>query len=185
MEHRRGYSDHRDRGERRSEIRDPDQPGDPAHYYGKGGAAGGLWGYMGEGVSDYVSYPFIGSNGTQTSTLFGRTNDSSTTLGGGGYYAGGVGFGADASGGSSFISGHNGCDAITESSTESNIVHTGQSIHYSGYKFTDTIMIDGLGYKWTNTKGTEIVGMPSHDGTSTMTGNTGHGYAKITLIEID
>ena len=67
---------------------------------------------------------------------------------GNGYYAGGkgnhgdctVGVGAT---GSCFISGHPGCDAIKESSTENAIVHTGQPIHYSGLVFTDTKMIDG------------------------------------------
>lgn len=108
--------------------------------------------------------------------------------GGGGYYGGGAGNSAgrivgSAAGGSSFISGHNGCDAIVETSTSSSITHTGQSIHYSGYKFTDTIMVDGQGYNWTTTKGSQT-GMPTQDGTSTMTGNTGNGYAKITLLEL-
>ena len=84
-------------------------------------------------------------------------------------------------GGSSFISGHNGCDAIQKSSTESNIVHTGQSVHYSGYQFSNTVMIDGEGYNWT-TKKEELVGMPTHDGTASMVGNKGNGYAKITFI---
>ena len=84
-------------------------------------------------------------------------------------------------GGSSFISGHNGCNAIKEESTENNIIHTGQSIHYSGLYFTDTVMIDGEGYKWTTEKGS-YTGMPTHDGTGTMKGNTGNGYAKITYI---
>lgn len=84
--------------------------------------------------------------------------------------------------GSSFISGHEGCDAIAQNSTEGNITHTGQSVHYSQYKFTNTVMIDGEGYKWTTTKGTTSVGMPTHDGQSTMVGNSGNGYAKITYI---
>ena len=86
-------------------------------------------------------------------------------------------------GGSSFISGHNGCNAINSSSTSSNLIFTNQSIHYSGHKFTNTKMVDGGGYTWTNVKGSQT-GMPTHDGTSTMTGNTGNGYAKITLIEL-
>ena len=92
-----------------------------------------------------------------------------------------MGGGAD---GSSFISGHNGCDAIKEESTENNIIHTGQSIHYSGLYFTDTVMIDGEGYKWTDKK-EEYVGMPSYLDNSIITGNTGNGYARITLISID
>ena len=67
---------------------------------------------------------------------------------GNGYYAGGKGnHGAHTTGvgatGSCFISGHPGCDAITESSTENAIVHTGQPNHYSRLFFTDTKMIDG------------------------------------------
>ena len=42
-------------------------------------------------------------------------------------------------------------------------------------------MIDGEGFIWTNEKGV-YTGMPTHDGASTMTGNTGNGYAKITLL---
>ena len=108
--------------------------------------------------------------------------------GGGGYYGGGgsktannVSQASNGAGGSSYISGHNGCDAIKEESTEDNIIHTGQSIHYSGMHFTDTVMIDGSGYKWTTQKG-EYTGMPSHDGTGTMKGNAGNGYARITYI---
>ena len=45
-------------------------------------------------------------------------------------------------------------------------------------------MIDGAGYKWTDHKLEDlgVVGMPTHDGTSTMTGNEGDGFAKITLL---
>ena len=106
--------------------------------------------------------------------------------GGSGYYGGSGGgdYGASGAGGSSFISGHNGCDAIKEESTENNIIHTGQSIHYSGLYFTNTLMIDGEGYRWTDKK-EEQIGMPSHSDNSTITGNTGNGYARITLISID
>ncbi len=147
-----------------------------------------------------------GGNGTQTSGgLVGTeyTHDSLATAGGFGYGgdggrfvvgAGGSGYYGGAGGqhitpitsgggggGSSFISGHNGCDAISESSTETNIIHTGEPFHYSGLKFKNTVMIDGAGYSWTNVKGV-YTGMPSHDGKSTMTGNSGHGYAKITYL---
>ena len=50
-----------------------------------------------------------------------------------------MGGGAD---GSSFISGHNGCDAIKEESTENNIIHTGQSVHYSELYFTNVLWPD-------------------------------------------
>lgn len=55
--------------------------------------------------------------------------------------------------------------------------------HYlNDYKFTNTIMIDGDGYQWTTEKGSDIVGMPTHNGTGTMTGNIGNGFIKITYI---
>ena len=108
---------------------------------------------------------------------------------GSGYYGGGAttktGYNIPSSsnGASSFISGHNGCNAIKEESESNNIIHTGQSVHYSGYKFTDTVIIDGTGCKWTDEKTTQCIGMPSHDGTTNIAGNSGNGYARITLIK--
>ncbi len=118
------------------------------------------------------------------------TDIDSIAGGGNGYYGG-----SEGSGGSSFISGHNGCVAITEDSTEDNIKQRTDSngrtctdgttditcsYHYSGYKFTDTVMIDGAGYNWTTVKG-DYVGQPQPDGTIT-TGHSGNGYARITYI---
>ena len=148
-------------------------------YVGSGGAGGGLIGYSGIGFNSTVKYS-IGIGGSQKSSYFAKSLRA-TTIGGGGYYAGNPGYGANAGGGSSFISGHNGCDAIKEESTEDNIIHTGQSIHYSGLYFTNTVMIDGEGYKWTDKK-EGYVGMPSHSDNSTITGNSGNGYARITLV---
>mgnify|MGYP004471886233 FL=1 len=93
---------------------------------------------------------------------------------GNGYYAGGKGnHGVNTAGvgatGSCFISGHPGCDAIKESSTENAIVHTEQPNHYSGLVFTDTEMIDGQST------------MPSPNG-GTETGHTGDGACIITQI---
>ena len=109
---------------------------------------------------------------------FGTTNYNAAVSNfqsgaGGGYYVGGSGAHGGAGGGSSFISGHSGCNAVAESSTSSKIVHTGQPNHYSGYVFTNTKMIAGNAT------------MPTHDGTGTMTGNSGNGYAKLTLISIN
>ena len=72
--------------------------------------------------------------------------------------------------GSSFISGHEGCNAVSKDSTENNIIHTGSSEHFSGLKFTNTIMSAG------NEE------MPTHDGTNKMIGNSGNGFARITYI---
>lgn len=101
---------------------------------------------------------------------FGVQTDVYMAGGGSGYYAGGSGFQGGAGGGSSFISGHDGCDAIAESSTSDNIIHTGQSVHYTGYKFENSIMLAGN------------ESMPEHRGNGTMIGNIGNGYAKISLI---
>ena len=175
-------------------------------YNGYGGPGGGLIGYNGTNyvIAGSSEAGNIGIGGTQKNGgycegcaelngLMGgfgfggsyvQDNGSNSGMGGSGYYGGGSGnrYRAGGGGGSSFISGHNGCDAVLESSTESNIIHSGQSVHYSGYQFKNTIMIDGKGYNWTTEKG-NYVGMPTHDGTFTMTGNIGNGYAKITYIE--
>ena len=88
--------------------------------------------------------------------------------GGGGYYGGsgaiatdwngsGDRYGAGSStGGSSFISGHLGCNAISVNSTENNIIHTGNSTHYSELSFENTQIIDGSGYLWANIRGTNV-----------------------------
>ena len=121
------------------------------------------------------NYLFEGTNG-----VFGIGGDYDSndhgSGGGGGYYGGGggghdndiVGSGA---GGSSFISGYIGCDAITESSTENNIIHTGQPNHYSGYMFVHSVMIDGGSV------------MPSPSG-GTETGHSGNGYCIITWQQL-
>ena len=157
--------------------------GGGAIYTGSGGSAGGLIGYDAQGFNSNYNY-IIGTGATQTSYIFNPINYNETTLGGGGYYTGSSGSAANAGGGSSFISGHNGCDAIKEESTEDNIIHTGQSIHYSGLYFINTLMIDGEGYRWT-TKKEEQIGMPSHSDNSIIMGNSGNGYARITLVSID
>ena len=148
------------------------------------GYAGGLIGGIGSGThNDQLSYggtQISGGKGYKNeenkSGMFGKGgtgiyNEGGWGGGGGsGYYGGALGFGHGGGGGSSFISGYDGCDAIAENSTENNIIHTGQSAHYSGYKFINAVMYAG------NEE------MPTHDGTSTMIGNSGNGYAKISLI---
>ena len=66
-------------------------------------------------------------------------------FGGDGYYSGAsIDPYGNGGGGSSFISGYYGCNAIDENSTDyDNIYHTGQSIHYSGHVFTLPIMKAG------------------------------------------
>nr|MCR4580971.1 hypothetical protein [Bacilli bacterium] len=176
--------------------------GGGAHYdsstnAGNGGSAGGLNGYDGEGpvVSGWSR---IGGGAAQNTTGYdkgevlagfgqgGSTNEAFrvTGGGGGGYYGGSAGgdYGAGGGGGSSFISGKEGCNAISNQSTDSSIVHTGQPNHYSGKVFTDTQMIDGMGYVWTSSKG-EYVGQIQPDGSSS-NGHSGNGHARITLTNI-
>ena len=149
--------------------------GGGASYYNTNGYAGGL---IGGTASLYSNIG--GTGGTQTSpgvankevdcAEAAKFGVGGTCGGGGGGYYGGAGsayqFGGGG-GGSSFISGYSGCNAISASSTETNIIHTNSSTHYSGYVFKETKMLSG----------NET--MPSHDGTTSMVGNTGNGYAKV------
>ncbi len=81
---------------------------------------------------------------------------------------------AGGGGGSSYISGYDGCNSIAESSTEENIIHTGNIIHYSGKYFLYTRMESGRNY------------MPSPSDTTTeVQGNSGNGYAKITKMKVE
>ena len=165
---------------------------------GKNNAAGGLVGYAFQNTSG-VNCPTAatqtapGSGACWTAAkpqytyLFSKfgIGYSSGAGGGGGYYGGGGGYFAHGggAGGSSFISGHSGCNAISSSSTESNIVHTGQANHYSGYKFTNTVMIDDAGYKWTNVKGgLQAMPKPAGGTYTSGTGNFGNGYARIIYL---
>ena len=156
-----------------------------------GAAAGGLKGSDGLLKCDEIPYATTGTGGEQTQggkngtvaqTECGRnqfgysylTHGESLGRGGNGYYSGGngghgggtVGSGA---GGSSFISGHSGCDAIKEESTEGNIIHTGQSKHYSNLVFEGTEL----------SSGTDLMPSPSGVGEH---GHSGNGYARITFV---
>ncbi len=144
--------------------------------------------------------------GTGTATLSGfgvgaTANNYSyrwgAGAGGGGYYGGGAGgstqdngSGNGGAGGSSYISGHTGAVAITSQSNQTpkagcttGTTDNDCSIHYSGLTFTDTVMIDGAGYNWTNTKGS-LVNMPNPSGGTYASGigHTGAGYARITYL---
>ena len=184
-----------------------------------GAAAGGLVGYRAVGSEGSCSYPgnqIAGGDETCWGSYTGYASvgyfgqGSKYGAGGGsGYFGGGGGYHVrgGGSGGSSFISGHAGCVAIAESSTEDNITfktdtnevacdsnisatynsagyNTDQkcSIHYSTKVFTDTVMIDGAGYSWTTVKANTPTGMPNKNGMGTVIGNTGNGFARITLM---
>ena len=155
-----------------------------------GGHAGGLKGYNGIAVS------------TQTSAGTGGYGNGGFGFGGGGFGGGGGywGGGGIASpgpggGGSSYISGHTGCVAMTAGTTTARTGTGGAScvtettdnlcsVHYSNKIFENTLMIDGAGYTWTNTKastaGTNL--MPNPAGGTFATGNEGNGYARVTML---
>ena len=103
-----------------------------------------------------------------------RLNDS-TGGGGGGYYGGGSGIterGYSGSGGSSYISGLDGCIAV-ENDDSDPPTPSCSSIHYSSITFYNSIMING------NSK------MPSHEDYSSLyeRGNSGSGFMRIRMIE--
>ena len=94
--------------------------------------------------------------------------------GGGGYYGGDSNSNGLATfGGSSYISGAEGCNSISEDSTEDNIMHTNSIIHYSGKYFVQTMMESGYSF------------MPNFAETAETTGNTGNGYCQITKMKIE
>ena len=150
--------------------------GGSAYDNGFGGAGGKLNGIDGTGKEENSNF-YVGKGATQLNFNFGYTPNSSTTIGGGGYYGGQSAYGGNAGGGSSYISGYKGCIAIKSVSDITPICTQEEanndescSYHYSGLKFIDMEMIAGN------------ESMPTHDGTSTMTGNAGNGYAKITYL---
>jgi len=165
---------------------------------GNGGAGGTLTGLNGISTNNTNGYGYgIGTGGTQTAGgvvnwtpgtqtsisiaagAFGQgggiqiNNISAQSGGGSGYYGGSASAHGGAGGGSSYISGYPGVNSIAQMSTATNIIHSGLERHYSNRIFYNGIMKSG-----------EEV-MPTFDGTSTMTGNTGNGYAKITSLLLD
>lgn len=144
-------------------------------------ATGGTQTSGGIGAVGYAA----ASNGTFG--IGGNSYHNHGSGGGGGYFGGGggsynssvVGTGG---GGSSYISGHTGCVAIKSSTsieprngTNEEICAIGTtdnlcSEHYSGKKFTNTVMIAGN------------ASMPNPFGTTNIVGKTGNGYARITII---
>ena len=168
---------------------------------GYAGGISGTQGYTTSGTYQSSSYPSGGGTQTAGGTgyigrggAFGYAYQGTLTGygsgGGGGYYGGAMGFGRSGGGGSSYISGHTGCVAVTSasSSTPKSGCTTGTttnscSTHYSGKVFTNTVMIDGVGRKWTNVVGsTTLMPNPSGGTYSSGTGRPGDGYARLTLL---
>ena len=151
------------------------------NYYGNGGTqvSGGI----------AVNYPnrVGGQDGGFGYGGYGAYSDEGSAGGSGWYGGAGVNVDGGGGGGSSYISGHTGCVAVN--STDDSSPKTGCTTSTTdnecskspyGIVFADTVMIDGLGYTWTNAKGSQT-GQPQPDGT-TATGHTGNGYARITYL---
>ena len=107
---------------------------------GRGGAGGGLLGIKGNGTYGGTQTTFGAvQSSSYTKSSFGIANGGCS--GGNGYYPGG---GAEcvkgAGGGSSFISGYAGVNAIT---SESDRTHTNNTLHYSDKYFVGRIMASG------------------------------------------
>ena len=160
--------------------------------YETSGCAGGLNGYNGIGGDgpSYNSYQGKGASqsggGSYGPGYAGAQNGTSGSLGkgglggynnydggsgggsggGGGLYGGGGAGGLysglwTGGGGSSYISGHPGCTAKT-------------------ITFSSTVMIDGMGYEWTSTKGSQV-GIPTPDDSNVrQNGYIGDGICHIT-----
>ena len=137
------------------------------------------------------------SNGTAGSFGYGGSGGISQNAaggcgGGGGWYGGSGASGASSgcfagSGGSSFISGHPYCNGINSSGTHqgagnpSKVLYQGTGSEHT-VTFTNTLMIDGGGYKWTGATQGELQQMPNPDGGyySSGVGHSGNGYCRIT-----
>ncbi|MBR1875175.1 hypothetical protein IJ798_02245 [Candidatus Saccharibacteria bacterium] len=174
-----------------------------------GGGAGhmdtGTAGYMepgthGGGLSSTATA--AGSKATQTSGYqFGIgqsavvSNNRDGGGGGGGWYGGQTawysaddGYRYGGAGGSSYISGHAGSIAVTSSSSTSAKCTSGStsvscSQSWTGYTFTNTLMIDGYGYKWTTSRqGLQQMPNPSGGYYSSGVGRSGNGAARITYL---
>ena len=104
--------------------------------YGKsqGGTqtSGGIYSFTTENGGTYVSGSFGKGGGTETVTI-----ELSQSGGGGGYYGGSHCGHGGAAGGSSFISGYSGVNAITSAS---NRTPTNNTLHYSEKYFIDSNM---------------------------------------------
>ena len=117
-----------------------------------------------------ISYQAIpGEFGTAGVQPISANNEGYGAYGGGGYYGGtSYRYAFAGSGGSSFISGYEGCKAVKEQ-TEF-IEHTNTSYHYSGFVFTNTKMIPG----------NETMPLPTSSAVEGI--HSGEGAFRITLI---
>ena len=96
---------------------------------------------------------------------------------------GGPGYTYSGAGGSSYISGKLGCIGVNEIGTAivSSASKVEDSYSWTNKIFTDTIMIDGKGYKWIDLNNSEKTNMMNMKGEE-IVGNSGNGYCRITLL---
>lgn len=122
---------------------------------------------------------------------------SGSAGGGGGWYGGsgasGAGYGSfGGGGGSSFISGHPYCNGINSSGTHqgagnpSKVLYQGSGEEHT-IIFTNTLMIDGGGYRWTTSSRGSLQQMPNPAGGyyASGVGHSGAGFARITFTYVN
>ncbi len=161
-----------------------------------GSCSSGNYAKGGTQISGGTSTGATGCVGVNGGFGFGGSSSSAYGgAGGSGWYGGGGGgcwscVVYSGSGGSSYISGHTGCVAVTSLSDTTpkagcttGTTNNACSLSPTGLSFTDTVMIDGAGYSWTNVKGS-LQSMPNPSGGyyASGTGHTGHGAARITRL---
>lgn len=153
------------------------------YFIGHGGSAGGLKAYLGGYAKGTPASQVAGGSNSGNNLTNGNggllgvgggcgfDGVSYSSGGGGGFYGGpSGGISSDAiqagGGGSSYISGHPGC------------------VKYDKYVFTNTKMIDGNGFVWTDVKG-ELEKMPNPLGGlyDLGKGHIGSGYCRISIFQ--
>lgn len=158
--------------------------GDTAAGSGESGSGGTIKGINGKvlldntmysrGATQTSGYKFgIGENG-----LLCMTTINGLGGGAGGYYGSHSGrcnpddwgVPSGAGGGSSYVSGCDRCNSISENSDEYNVIHTNNPIHYSKLKFSNIEMKSGEEK------------MPNPRNGKMMIGNDGDGFARITFL---
>ena len=167
------------------------------------GFAGGLWGLAPTIDNGNDAGATIAKQNTGYAFGYGQDGtynnaNACTAGGGGGWYGGGTAQinttypEQGAAGGSSFISGHPGCNAINPNTGAHLGASTKMTINSNEYSFSSTVMIDGKGYQWTTASQTSSSSsklMPNpataSSNYSSGQGNTGNGYARITCKPYD
>ena len=158
-----------------------------------GAAGGGLTGYTTGSLTNAGTQIYGGQSSTDT--YKGSFGQGGNGCGGGGGYYGGAGTDCSVGGGSgsSYISGHTGCIAVASASNlnpkngcnQLSSSNTTCGVHYTGKKFSTTVMIDGNGYSWTTSRVNKRTSMPSKDYGKFYElgkGHVGNGYARIVYL---